>query len=143
MSTITLTESQRQAIKAEMETQTEMLSDIEVEALATMVNAKVNIPYIKEGSEQTILVKTVKKFDQLLYKNLPNELYSLVKDSHDGISDSDAKQLEGVLGSRLNSQFEIPYLPEVIEQKIFELLIAMIVSAMRKEFSVLNQAEVA
>lgn len=143
MSTITLTESQRQAIKAEMETQTEMLSDIEVEALATMVNAKVNIPYIKEGSEQTILVKTVKKFDQLLYKNLPNELYSLVKDSHDGISDSDAKQLEGVLGSRLNSQFEIPYLPEVIEQKIFELLIAMIVSAMRKEFSVLKQPEVA
>lgn len=143
MSTITLTERQRQAIKAEMETQTEMLSDIEVEALATMVNAKVNIPYIKEGTEQTILVKTVKKFDQLLYKNLPNELYSLVKDSHDGISDSDAKQLEGVLGSRLNSQFEIPYLPEVIEQKIFELLIAMIVSAMRKEFSVLNQPEVA
>lgn len=143
MSTITLTETQRQAIKAEMEAQTDMLSDIEVEALATMVNAKVNIPYIKEGTEQTILVKTVKKFDQLLYKNLPNELYGLVKDSSDGISDSDAKQLEGVLGSRLNSQFEIPYLPEVIEQKIFELLIAMIVSAMRKEFSVLNQPEIA
>lgn len=143
MSTITLTETQRQAIKAEMEAQIDMLSDIEVEALATMVNAKVNIPYIKEGTEQTILVKTVKKFDQLLYKNLPNELYGLVKDSSDGISDSDAKQLEGVLGSRLNSQFEIPYLPEVIEQKIFELLIAMIVSAMRKEFSVLNQPEIA
>lgn len=143
MSTITLTETQRQAIKAEMEAQTDMLSDIEVEALATMVNAKVNIPYIKEGTEQTILVKTVKKFDRLLYKNLPNELYGLVKDSSDGISDSDAKQLEGVLGSRLNSQFEIPYLPEVIEQKIFELLIAMIVSAMRKEFSVLNQPEIA
>lgn len=143
MSTITLTETQRQAIKAEMEAQTDMLSDIEVEALATMVNAKVNIPYIKEGTEQTILVKTVKKFDRLLYKNLPNELYGLVKDTSDGISDSDTKQLEGVLGSRLNSQFEIPYLPEVIEQKIFELLIAMIVSAMRKEFSVLNQPEIA
>lgn len=85
----------------------------------------------------------MKKFDRLLYKNLPNELYSLVKDSHDGISDSDAKQLEGVLASRLNSQFEIPYLPEVIEQKIFELIVAMIVSAMRKEFSVLNQPELA
>ncbi|MBY4677630.1 hypothetical protein [Marinobacterium arenosum] len=139
MTTITLTEGQRKAIKEDMENQVEMLSDDEVEVLASKLNEQIDIPFIKEGTEQTILVKTVKRFDRLLYQNLPNELYGLVKHSRDGISDTDAAELESILGSRLNKKFDIPYLPEAIEQHIFELLVGLVVTAMRKEFSIINQ----
>ncbi len=140
MTTITLTEGQRMAIKADMKGQVEMLSDDEVETLASKLNEEINIPFIKKGTEQTIFVKIVKQFDQFLYQNLPNELYGLVKSSRDGISDSDADQLANVLGERLNNKFDIPYVPEVIEGKIFTLLIDLVVTAMRKEFSIINQA---
>ncbi len=139
MTTITLTEAQRLELKVQMDNHVEILSDEEIEVLASRLNEKINIPFIKEGTEQTIFVKIVKKFDRMLYKNLPNELYSLVKSSSDGISDEDAKQLEEVLGSRLNAQFDIPYIPEVLEQEIFEMLVGLIITAMRKEFSVINQ----
>lgn len=141
MTAITLTAGQRKAIKEEFENQVEMLTDEEVEILATKLNKKISIPFIKEGTEQTILVKTVKKFDRLLYQNLPNELYGLVRNSNDGISDTDAAELEAVLGNRLNRKFDIPYVPEVIEQEIFELLVGFVVAAMRKEFNIINQAE--
>lgn len=139
MTAITLTEEQRNAIQDDMDNRVEMLDHDEVEALASKLNAKINIPFIKEGTEQAIFVKTVKRFDQLLYQNLPNELYGLVKHARDGISDSDAKELESVLGSRLNKKFDIPYVPELLEKEIFELLLSYIVTAMRKEFSVLDQ----
>ena len=139
MSTITLTEEQHKAIIADMDKQVELLSSDEIELLASRLNEKINIPFIKEGTEQTILVKTVKRFDRLLYDNLPNELYGLVQNSGDGISDEDADELEYILGSRLNKKFDIPYLPEVLEEKIFKLLVGMIVTAMRKKYSVLNQ----
>lgn len=139
MTTITLTDAQRLELKAQMDEQVEMLNDEEVEALASKLNEKIDIPFIKEGTEQTIFVKIVKKFDRILYKNLPNELYGLVKDASDGISDEDADKLKEVLGSRLNAQFDIPYIPEVLEQEIFEMLVGLIIAAMRHEFSVINQ----
>ena len=136
MTAITLTEEQKNKIHDDMDVTTEMLSDEEIEILATKLNEKIDIPFIKEGTEQTILVKIVKKVDRLLYKNLPNELYELVKNVSDGISDSDAEELKLVLGTRLNRALDIPYIPEWIEQKIFEVLIGLIVNAMRRNHSI-------
>ena len=136
MTAITLTEEQKNKIHDDMDVTTEMLSDEEIEILATKLNEKIDIPFIKEGTEQTILVKIVKKVDRILYKNLPNELYELVKNVSDGISDSDAEQLKLVLGTRLNRELDIPYIPEWIEQKIFEILIGLVVNAMRRNHSI-------
>jgi len=136
MTAIELTEQQRQQVKNDMDSQIEMLSDSEVEMLASKLNEKIDIPFIKEGTEQTIFVKIVKKVDRILYQNLPNELYGLVKVTGDGISDNDAERLKLVLGTRLNKDFDIPYVPELIEQQIFEMLIGLIVNAMREKFSI-------
>lgn len=138
MTTIILTAEQRQKLKAEMDSQIEMLDDFEVEILASKLNDNINLPFISEGTEQIIFVKIVKKFDRLLYENLPNELYGLVKNASDGISDEDAEQLVSLLGDKLNKKFDIPYVPEIIEKGIFTLLIDITVSAMRKEFSIIN-----
>ncbi len=140
MTEITLTVDQLASVKHDMDVKTEMLSDQEIEALATKLNEKIDLPFILEGTEQIIFVKIVKLFDRLLYQNLPNELYKLVKHSNDGISEEDAKQLKFVLGTRLNKKFDVPYVPEWIEQEIFELLIALLVDAMRNNFSILAQS---
>lgn len=139
MTTITLTEEQRANIKNGMDNQVEMLTDEEVEALATKLNERIDIPFIKEGTEQIIFVKIVRNFDRLLYANLPNELYGLVKNASDGLSDNDADEMAEVLAKRLNAKFDIPYVPEFVEKEIFELLIDLIVTAMRKKFAIINE----
>jgi len=138
MSSITLTEEQRDQIASDMDNQVEMLNAEEVEALATKLNEKIDIPYIDDNAEQLIMVKIVKKIDRLLYRKLPNEIYGLVKNSRDGISDDDARQLKAVLATRINKEFDIPYIPEWIEQEILELSIGLIVNGMRKNYSVME-----
>ena len=136
MTVITLTEDQRNQVKSDMDVQIEMLTDTEVETLASRLNEKVDIPFMNEGTENTVLVKLVRKVDRLLYSSLPNELYGLVKNTRDGISDEEAEELESVLGTRLNKKIDILYIPEWIEQKVFETLIGLIVTAMRRNFSI-------
>lgn len=138
MTTITLTEDQRRQVKEDMDEKIEMLSDEEVEALASKLNDAINIPILRTGTEQTVFVKIVKQVDRALYKNLPNEIYGLVQSTTDGISDEDADNLRLVLATRLNKKINIPYVPEYLEQKIFELLIGLIVAAMRNNVSILN-----
>ncbi|MCF6323810.1 MAG: hypothetical protein L3J89_05725 [Gammaproteobacteria bacterium] len=138
MSSITLTDEQRAQIARDMDTQIEMLSSDEVEMLATKLNEKIDIPYIDDKAEQLILVKIVKKIDRLLYRKLPNEIYGLVKNSRDGISDEDARQLKSVLATRINKEFDIPYIPEWIEQEILEVSIGLIVNGMRKNYSMME-----
>lgn len=97
MTAITLTQEQRELVKHEMDIQVEMLSDEEVEVLASKLNEKIDLPFIAEGTERIIFVKTVRIFDRLLYQTIPNELYGLIKDTTDGISDKDAEELKLVL----------------------------------------------
>jgi hypothetical protein len=138
MSAIILTEDQRKQVLHEFDVQIEMLSAEEVEVLASKLNKKIDLPFITEGTEQVIFVKTVKVFDRLLYQNIPNELYGLIKNTSDGISDKDAEELKLVLGSRLNKSLEIPYVPEWVEQQVFEILIGLVVDAMKKGCSLLK-----
>jgi len=139
MSSITLTQEQKNQILKDMNKAVEMLSMEEVEVIASKLNEKVDIPFIKEGTEQTILVKTVKLIDRTIYQNLPNELYGLVKNSTDGISDDDAEELGKVLASRINKKIDIPYIPEWIEEEIIKIVLSLIVNAMRKNYSIINQ----
>ena len=138
MSAIILTEDQRKQVLHEFDVQIEMLSAEEVEVLASKLNKKIDLPFITEGTEQVIFVKTVKVFDRLLYQNIPNELYGLIKNTSDGISDKDAEELKLVLGSRLSKSLEIPYVPEWVEQQVFEILIGLVVDAMKKGCSLLK-----
>ena len=66
MTAITLTQEQRELVRHEMDIQVEMLSDEEVEVLASKLNEKIDLPFIAEGTEQTIFVKTVRIFDRFL-----------------------------------------------------------------------------
>ena len=134
---VVLNDQQRKKIIHDMNEQVEMLTDIEIEYLATKLNENVNIPFLKENKEQIILAKLVKKVDRYLYASLPNELYECINDTKDGISDEEAEELKEILTDRANSNFNIKYLPENIEKQIFSFLIDKIVNAMRKKMSLL------
>jgi len=138
MKLIKLTPEEHQSIKDDMDKQVEMLSDTEVEFLAAKLNDKIDIPFLKEGTEQRILVKIVKLVDRYLYKALPNELYGLIKVSTDGLSDDEIELLIKILSTRANNSVDIKYLPEWVEQEIFEFLIGLIVGAMRKDTTLLS-----
>lgn len=138
MATITLTQEQWEQLRNDMDSQIEMLNDEEILYFASKLNDKINIPFVREEKEEKTFVKIVKKIDRFLYQNLPNELYGLVKITSDGISEEEAEKLKLVLASRLNKKFDIPYIPEFIEQEIFELAVSIIVKAMKKNFNLLN-----
>jgi len=138
MTSIKLTAEEHQSIKDDMDKQVEMLSDAEVEILATKLNERIDIPFLKEGTEQRVLVKIVKIVDRYLYKSLPNELYGLIKVSTDGLSDDEVELLTKILSTRANDSVDIKYLPEWVEQEIFEFLIGLIVGAMRRNTSLMS-----
>lgn len=64
MSTINLTNSQIQSIKNDMDNNIEMLTQQEIEYIATKINNEVNIPFMGESREQTVIVKIVKRMDR-------------------------------------------------------------------------------
>ena len=133
-----LTMEEHSAIKDDMDKQVEMLSDAEVEYLAAKLNEKVDVPFLKEGTEHRILAKIVKIVDRYLYKSLPNELYGLIKVATDGLSDNEVEQLTKILSTRANKEVNIKYLPEWVEQEIFEFLIALIVGVMRRNATLMS-----
>ena len=90
---VVLNDQQRKKIIHDMNEQVEMLTDIEIEYLATKLNENVNIPFLKENKEQIILAKLVKKVDRYLYSSLPNELYECIKDTKEGISEEEIDNL--------------------------------------------------
>lgn len=137
--TIQITDKQRDKIIEEMYVQKDMLTVEEVGYLATQLNAKINLPFANEKTEQKIYIKFVTKVDRLLYESLPNELYGLIKDSTDGISEEEADKLINILSTRINNKFDIKYIPEWVEQEIFEFLIGLIVKAMRKGYRMLPE----
>lgn len=131
---ITITEEQYRKILADADERTEMLTPDEIAIIATKLNEKVNVPIITERAEYTMLIKIVRDIDRFLYKLLPNEIYGLVRDSADGISEEEAENMSRRLAKLVNKYIDIPYIPEGIEEKIFQLGIGIIVDAMRKNF---------
>lgn len=130
--TITLNEEQVQRVKAGADEQVEMLSMQELEAVASKLNEHINIPLVSEEQEQVVLVKIVKQIDRFLYTVLPNEVYELVKVAHDGISNEEAELIERRLAQLVNKAVDIPFVSEQVEEKIFQLILSIIVAAMKK-----------
>ncbi len=112
-----------------------MLTDGQVNAIATKLNKVVNIPILGERLEQKVFAKLVRLVDKKVYELVPNEYYELIKDVHDGISDEDAAKLEERLTPLINDKVNIPILSERMEAKVIAIVLGFIVNAMRKNFN--------
>lgn len=114
----------------------EMLTQKEVEAIATKLNQVINLPILKENREQIIFVKIVKQIDRFLYGVLPNELYELIRVASDGITEKDALIIEENLTKLANDYINLPFLTEPMEETVFRVIIGIIVRAMLKGKSI-------
>lgn len=115
---------------------TSMLTEKELEAIATKLNHVIDLPLIKEGTEQIIFVKIVKLIDQFLYGVLPNEIYELIRVASDGISEQDAVLIEENLTNLVNRKIDLPFLNERAEETAFRVVIGVIVKALLKGKSI-------
>jgi len=114
----------------------EMLTESELEAIATRLNHAIDLPLLKEGTEQIVFVKIVKLIDRFLYGVLPNEIYQLIKVVSDGISEQDAVLIEENLTQLVNRKVDLPFLSERTEETVFRVVIGTIVRAMIKGRSI-------
>lgn len=130
----TISASQLEKIKNDMDKRTEMLTDAEVIALAAKINRVVNLPLLKEGTEMVVFTKIIRLIDRALYKNLPNEYYELIHNAADGISPAEAIVLEERLTPVINKVVNVPLLTERMEAKLIGLAVGIIVNAMVKGF---------
>lgn len=134
--TITLTKQQMTMIENDAN-KVEMLTPEELMKLASKLNEHIDIPFIQdEKKEEIILVKSIKQIDRFLYSVLPNEIYELIRNATDGISDADAILMETRLSKLINNYVNIPYLTEEMEQKLFRIALSLIIGAMRKGKSI-------
>ena len=136
---ITLTNHQYEAVIRDYFASKELRKRLEksdVEALASKLNEKINIPFFfSEEKEKTILIKIVTKIDAFLYDHLPNEIYDSIRNSKDGsISDDVSKKLITRLSKLANKKIDIPYLPEKIEYLAISFILSVLVNAMRKNW---------
>lgn len=121
-------DSQTRAVKSEKLTKEEIVK------LAEKLNEKIDIPIIGEKWEAKILIKVIKIVDGFLYDHLPNELYDLVKNINDGISEEEAKEMTERFSRFANEKINIPFVSEHHEYIGLRFIIGIIVHAMRKAF---------
>ncbi|UTW61903.1 hypothetical protein KFE98_18095 [bacterium SCSIO 12741] len=131
MPTINLTHEQWEQIKKDAEG-TQMLKPNEVEAIAARINERRNLPFLSEEKEFIVYVKIVRRLDQLLYENLPNEIYSSIRYSENGLDPQERKRMIKSLTRYINKQIDIPYLNEMMEKFIIRAFLSIIVNALLK-----------
>ena len=110
------------------------MSNTEIKDLAKRLNGHINVPIIRETTEEKILIKIVIKVDTYLYDNLPNEFYDLLSSLDNGIDDVEAKRLIKRLSKLANEKVDIPYIPEPMEYVAIRFIIAIIINAARKQW---------
>lgn len=132
MTTITLTEEQRQKIVKDAEETKMLLTDEEVEKIASKVNEKINLPFLSEDKEQIVFVKIVRLLDRSLYTLLPNEIYECIRMAQDGIDSEEAETIKTRITKAINNLVNLPFLTENQEEILFGIVIGIIINAMMK-----------
>ena len=109
-----------------------LLTEQEVQQIATKLNEAINLPLLGEPTEQIIFTKIVRRVDELLYQILPNEIYAFIRTIEEGLAAAESETLLERAATWLNAHLNIPWIPEALEQKIFRLIVEIIAWALRK-----------
>jgi len=132
---VKLTKAEHDRVEADAQ-EDEMLTEAELEAIATRLNNAIDLPIMNEKTEQIVFVKIVKLIDRFLYGVLPNEIYELIRVVSDGISEQDAVLIEENLAELVNRKIDLPFLSESMEETVFRVVIGTVVRAMIKGRSI-------
>lgn len=140
MRTIQLTEDQWNQIKRDAEG-VKLLTNEEVEKIAEKLQKSRNLPFLSEEKEFVVFVKIVRKLDKVLYENLPNEIYTSVRDLEGGLTENELKRLIRSLTKFINDKVDISYLPEIAEKFLIKGFLHIVVGALAKGKSLAKNLE--
>ena len=112
-----------------------LLTDAQIQTLASEINKKVNIPILGEKAEQSLIVFGIKIVLKEIEKHLPPEWQAYLDDVADGLipgGDNDLQQAIENLVNQLNAKINIPVLGEKDEKELLTIVVTFIFNAMKK-----------
>ncbi len=109
-----------------------MLTEEQIETLANKVNKEVNISIIGERLEFILIRFGIRRLDAKLQEVLPPDLYKMLEDASDGLSDEEIKVIEDKVVTILNEKVNVPILDEEQEKKLITAMMDKIIKALQK-----------
>lgn len=107
-----------------------MLSADQIRKIATLVNNLVDVPIVPEFMEQQVFEAAVTLIDRQLDQLLPAGLKEFLNDASKMLDDAHTGDLANRLVAILEKNVDIPLLNDEQEQKIFKIVIDLIIRAM-------------
>jgi hypothetical protein len=129
---VNLTEKQIDTLITNFNTESDQLTQAEVERYARKLNDKINLPLVSEEKEQKFLEWLIKLVDDQLYKSLPKKYYNLLANSLDGISPDEAELIEKLMAEIITENVNIPYVPAILEGPLVRYALRLLFSVITK-----------
>lgn len=107
-----------------------MLSADQIKKVATLVNNLIDVPIVPEFLEQQVFEAAVTLIDKQLDQLLPAKLKDFLNDATMMLDDAHTGDLADRLVAILNKSVDIPLLNDDQEQKVFRIVIDLIIRAM-------------
>ncbi|MXN63601.1 hypothetical protein GR183_01685 [Stappia sp. GBMRC 2046] len=124
--------------KAEKDREREyFLSAKQQEKLAVVMDDKLDIPFVSDGSERQIFLKIVQSIDRNVFRVVPEEIVSIVNKGDSVISPEVYQGMKEYLASFLGDIVPVPFLPGFIKREILEYAIDIILRAL-SEFTTID-----
>lgn len=93
-----------------------------VEALVKRINVELDVPYFSEATEARAIRWVVDK----TIVGLDDEIVEFLHDVADGISENEKRLLENMAVKFINSQIDVPFVPESLEETIIRTVVSAV-----------------
>ncbi len=107
-----------------------LLTPEERKKVAEALNTQIDIPWVPESMEATILEHAIGLVDSALEGVLPEAFGSLMRDGSQGIDAAEARAFGERLIQTVNKRVDLPYLDETQEAGFVKMMIDPLVQAM-------------
>ena len=96
-----------------------MLSASVVSGLIDKLNAEVNVPFVSEAKERTVIEWLVEK----ITPHVPEWMLAFMATAADGITADEVMQHEAVIVAEINKLVDMPGTPEFIEERLIQFVV--------------------
>ncbi len=111
------------------------------EALARAIDAKFNIPVIRDTLEFAVWLKMVQAVDRVMADRVPDEILDTLNDRNLQLETMIAEALQDNLTLMLCDLLAVPFLPTVVKKEIIDWLIVLLVQSMASATTIDEQIE--
>lgn len=108
-----------------------MLSAQQTESIVNKINATVDVPFIGEDTEKTMINAVVTQMINSVAGAVPAEYKGFINDSSKGIDDKTAGDLKTKLTAMLTKQVQLPIGGDQVK-KVVDTVVGTIIDGMKK-----------